>query len=59
MMKISVISVKTEIKEINKKNHGNLVLDKFTFRWCDIVFKKEKDKYLIYQIYSDFVPSHR
>ena len=46
-------------KEINKKNHENLVLDKFTFRLCDIVFKKEKDKYLIYQIYSDFVPSHR
>ena len=33
-------------KEINKKNHENLVLDKFTFRWCDIVFKKELEDYL-------------
>lgn len=40
-------------KDIAKDNLENLIIDKYTFRWRDIVFKKEEEKFLIYQIYFD------
>jgi hypothetical protein len=57
------IYISNPIKELNKEftksDHKNLALDNSTFRWQDIVFKKEKNKYLIYQIYSDTIPARK